>query len=51
MAAIKKVRKNVQETRREKIQKDGRKNQNETGIDCGGPCSDCGKLKYALTLL
>ena len=29
---------------------DGRKNQNETGIDCGGPCNDCGKLECALTL-
>ena len=26
---------------------DGRKNQNETGTDCGGPCSECGKLKCA----
>ena len=30
---------------------DGRKNQNETGIDCGGPCNDCGKLECALTLI
>ena len=25
---------------------DGIKNQEETGVDCGGPCKPCGKIKY-----
>ena len=27
---------------------DGIKNQDESGIDCGGPCKPCGKINYIL---
>ena len=26
----------------------GIKNQDETGVDCGGPCKQCGKINYVL---
>ena len=29
---------------------DGKRNQDETGVDCGGVCPACGKTKYILRL-